>query len=122
MGSRPENVERPDSVHWRASMTTGAVAPGLKLAFLGWGDHVHVERWATGLFRLGHEVTVISVSGLGNYPPVIRQYRVGLETGRPLLRLLRLAWLLRRIRPDVLHVHWAHFADLALGVWSGPLV
>ncbi|HEX6137192.1 MAG TPA: glycosyltransferase family 4 protein, partial [Casimicrobiaceae bacterium] len=35
---------------------------------------------------------------------------------------LRLRHLLWRIRPDVVHVHWAHFAVAVRSVWRGPLV
>jgi glycosyltransferase involved in cell wall biosynthesis len=89
---------------------------------VGWADHVHLERWA-GHFAHGDcDVSVISVSGLGKYPDGVRQYRIGLRGRGPRWIELRLRHLLWRIRPDVVHVHWAHFAVAVRRVWRGPLV
>lgn len=92
----------------------------LRLCFVGWADHVHLERWAGHFAKLGHEVSIVSMSGTGNYPPGVRQYTLtpGAGTRR---RRLQLRWLLWRIRPQLVHVHWAHFAPDARAVWSGPL-
>lgn len=93
----------------------------LKLCFVGWADHVHLERWAGHFAKLGHEVTVISTSGPGRYPPGVRQYSLGAGRG-PRSTRLRLRWLLWRIRPQLVHVHWAHFAADVRAVWRGPFV
>jgi glycosyltransferase involved in cell wall biosynthesis len=93
----------------------------LRICFLGWGHHVHFERWAGHFFR-DFEVHVISVSDLGHYPPGVRQHRLGLSGRGPFWKKLRLRWLLRRICPDIVHVHYASFATLLHGVWSGPTV
>lgn len=94
----------------------------LKICYLGWGFHVHLERWAGYFARAGHEVTVVSVSGTGRYPPGVRQHRLGFEERSLRWRRLHLRWRLWRIRPDILHVHWAHFAGLADRFWKGPLI
>ncbi len=97
----------------------------MKICFVGWGDHVHVERWAGWFARAGERVSVVSVSGRGTYPGGVEQYGLN-DTllGRVSYRwrLRRLGALLRRIEPDVVHVHWAHFAALLHGIWEGPLV
>ena len=93
-----------------------------RVCFIGWADHVHLERWA-GHFAHGDcDVSVISVSGLGRYPDGVRQFRMGLRGRGPRWIKLRLRHLLWRIRPDVVHVHWAHFAVAVRSVWRGPLV
>jgi glycosyltransferase involved in cell wall biosynthesis len=94
----------------------------LRIAFLGWGGHVHLERWASCFARMGHEVHILSISGFGQYPEGVVQHRIGLEGRAARWRKIRLAWLLWRINPDVVHVHWAGFAHLVAGVWKGPLV
>ncbi|ODV05754.1 MAG: hypothetical protein ABT20_13430 [Rubrivivax sp. SCN 70-15] len=96
--------------------------PRRHLCFVGWADHVHVERWAGYFARQGYEVSVISFSGLGTYPPGVRQVRVGLSGRGPRWQQARLRYLLWRLRPDIVHVHWAHFAVPVRAVWPGPLV
>jgi glycosyltransferase involved in cell wall biosynthesis len=96
--------------------------PPLNICFLGWGDHVHVERWAGYFARRGHHVSVISVSGKGNYPANVTQFVLGLRSRGLRWKRLRLAYLLWRVKPDVVHVHWAHFASLVTGRWNGPMI
>ena len=93
-----------------------------RLCFVGWGDHVHVERWAGWFARAGWDVSVVSFSETGRYPEGVRQYRVGLQGRGPLWIALKLRYLFLRIRPDVVHVHWGHFATPVRQAWSGPLV
>ena len=93
-----------------------------RICFVGWADHVHLERWAGAFVALGFDVSVISVSGFGRYPAGVRQVRVGLKgRGERWLRL-KLRYLLWRLAPDLVHVHWAHFAVPVQRVWHGPLV
>jgi glycosyltransferase involved in cell wall biosynthesis len=96
--------------------------PRRHVCFVGWADHVHVERWAGYFARQDFDVTVISFSGEGRYPEGVRQYRVGLEGRGPRWVRMRLRWLLWRIRPDLVHVHWAHFAPDVRAAWPGRLV
>jgi glycosyltransferase involved in cell wall biosynthesis len=98
---------------------TCTVSP-LRVLYLGWGDHVHLERWAGWFARAGHDVHVASLSGRGNYPPGVAQHVLNPAGRGDWFVRLRLAWLLMRHRPHVVHVHWAHFATLAT-VWKGPL-
>lgn len=92
------------------------------LCFVGWGDHVHLERWAGYFARNGYRVSVISFSGPGNYPEGVRQYSVGLKGRGPRWVELKLRYLLLRVRPDIVHVHWAHFAPPVRTAWSGPMI
>ena len=73
--------------------------PRLKLCFIGWADHVHLERWAGYFARLRHEVSLISFSGRGNYPEGVRQYTLGLCRRGMFWKKLRIAYLLWRIKP-----------------------
>lgn len=93
----------------------------LRLCFVGWAGHVHLERWAGHFAKMGHEVHVISTGGTGHYPSGVRQYALG-EGAGVRRRRLQLRWLLWRIRPQLVHVHWAHFATDVQAVWRGPLV
>lgn len=94
----------------------------LRLCYVGWGDHVHLERWAGYFAKQGHRVTVITVSGRGNYPPNVTQIELG-SHGRGLAwKRLHLAYLLWRLKPDLVHVHWAHFASLLTDRWNGPII
>ena len=93
-----------------------------RLCFIGWGDHVHVERWASWFAHAGWPVSIVSFSGAGRYPAGVRQYRVGLQGRGPRWIHLKLRFLLARIRPDIVHVHWAHFAVPVRRAWNGPLV
>lgn len=94
----------------------------LRLCFVGWGDHVHVERWAGYFAREGHEVSVVSFSGSGRYPEGVRQYRVGLQGRGPRWIEAKLRYLFWRLRPHLVHVHWAHFAVPVRRAWKGTLV
>lgn len=92
------------------------------ICFVGWADHVHLERWAGYFAENGYRVSVVSFNGPGRYPAGVQQYSVGLE-GRGLRWVaLKLRYLFWRIRPDIVHVHWAHFSSPVRLAWSGPLV
>jgi glycosyltransferase involved in cell wall biosynthesis len=96
---------------------------GQRLCFVGWADHVHVERWA-GFFgaRDPASVSVVSFSGCGRYPAGVTQHRLGLSGRGPRWHRWRLRYLFWRLRPELVHVHWAHFAVRVREVWKGPLV
>jgi glycosyltransferase involved in cell wall biosynthesis len=96
---------------------------GPRLCFVGWADHVHVERWA-GYFgaRDPASVSVVSFAGLGRYPVGVTQQRLGLAGRGPRWHRWRLRYLFWRLRPELVHVHWAHFATRVHEVWKGPLV
>jgi glycosyltransferase involved in cell wall biosynthesis len=93
----------------------------LRLAFFGWGQHVHVERWAGYFASAGHEVAVLSLNGRGSYPSSVRQYVLHCARSRPALADAELRLLLWRLRPDLVHVHWAQFAVPVVRVWGGAL-
>ena len=95
----------------------------MKICYLGWGDHVHLERWANYFAKVGHQVTVISVSKTGRYGPNIHTFSLAIfrRISTRLQRLI-LRGIINIIRPDIIHVHWAPFAVLLDGLWNGPLV
>lgn len=96
---------------------------GPRLCFVGWADHVHLERWA-GYFgaRDPASVSVLSFSGRGRYPAGVTQRRLGLAGRGPRWHRWRLRYLFWRLKPELVHVHWAHFAVRVREVWQGPLV
>lgn len=95
----------------------------LRLCIIGWGDHVHVERWA-GYFgqRDDFDVTVLSLAGRGQYPAGVRQWCFPFTGRGPRWLLAWLRWMVWRLKPDIVHVHWAHFAAPVRASWRGPLV
>ena len=99
-----------------------AGAGPLRICFIGWADHVHLERWAGWFARAGHKVDVLSVSGFGSYPRGVGQHLLNPNGRGEWFARLRLRWLLARLRPQVVHVHWAHFATGVAAVWKGPFV
>lgn len=116
----PSRSDPASSPEVREGAGAGSARP--RICFVGWADHVHLERWAGWFAGHGFDVAVVSVSGHGRYPPGVRQYRLGLEGRGSRSIQLKLRMLLWRIRPDVVHVHWAHFAVPVRRVWNGPLV
>jgi glycosyltransferase involved in cell wall biosynthesis len=95
--------------------------PPLHLCFLGWADHVHLERWAGYFASAGHHVSILSYSGKGCYPRGVRQYVLRLARRRPALANAEVSLALAYLRPHLVHAHWAHFAPRAARVWPGPL-
>lgn len=93
-----------------------------RLCFIGWADHVHLERWAGYFARKGDEVSVVSYSSPGRYPASVRQHGLGEGARGPRWRVWRLRYLLWRLRPALVHVHWAHFAVDVRKAWRGPMV
>src|SRR5262249_37770374 len=94
----------------------------MKICFVGWANHVHLERWAGYFASPNYEVTVISFAGLGHYPAGVHQYPVGLENRGMRWKEPKLRYLLWKIKPDLVHVHWADFAYPVARAWAGPLV
>jgi glycosyltransferase involved in cell wall biosynthesis len=95
----------------------------VKLCFVGWGSLVHLERWAGYFARSSYHVSVISFSDyIGRYPNGVREYRLGLTKRSMKWKELKMRYLLWKIKPDLVHVHWAGFAHPVARVWSGPLV
>ncbi|MDD5297428.1 MAG: glycosyltransferase family 4 protein [Rhodocyclaceae bacterium] len=95
----------------------------MRICYFGWADHVHLERWAGYFARTGHDVSVLSQAELGEYPAGVRQFEATIDDRYYRLRLLRLRWLLARLNPDIVHVHWAGFAYPFASVWKNrPLV
>jgi glycosyltransferase involved in cell wall biosynthesis len=113
---------RPDEGAAKAASAGHQDGPRPRLCFVGWADHVHLERWAGYFAAQGYPVDVISYSGRGRYPPGVRQHVLGLKGRGARWIRLRLRYLLWRIRPELVHVHWAHFAVDVRPVWRGPLV
>ena len=93
----------------------------LSLCFVGWADHIHLERWAGHFATAGHDVSILSLSGKGRYPPGVRQYVLRFAAKRPGLLELEMRLRLMQLRPRLVHVHWSHFAVPVASAWSGPL-
>jgi glycosyltransferase involved in cell wall biosynthesis len=94
----------------------------LHLCFVGWGDHVHVERWAGHFARSGHRVSVVSFTGTGRYPTGVIQRVIGMRHRAMRWQQLKLKYLLWKLKPDLVHAHWAHYAHPLMRAWGGPSV
>ncbi len=84
----------------------------LRLCFVGPAASVTFRRWVEWFAARGHETTVVTVEPVrGEAAPIFRQVDVTATTGgRKLGRLVsavRLAAAVRRLKPDVVHVHYA---------------
>lgn len=94
----------------------------LRLCFVGWADQVHLERWAGYFARRGHDVSVVSFTGKGDYPRGVVQRTIGLNGHGPRWKELKLGYLLWDLKPDLVHVHWGHYAPAVKRAWAGPTV
>ena len=89
---------------------------GLKLAFLGDPNSIHVRRWVTFFAERGHRVTLLVPRGLAvdpGLPPSIDLEVIVRFSPRSLLApvsLVRSCWSVRRavarLRPDILNAHF----------------
>lgn len=81
------------------------------------------RRWVEWFARKGHEVTLITVEPAEKeHCTLFRQVDVGFsihlrKIGR-LLSAIRMAWILRQIKPDVVHLHYVR--GLAWGILLHP--
>jgi glycosyltransferase involved in cell wall biosynthesis len=81
-----------------------------------------LERWAEYFAVKGDDVSILSYGPKGRAIRNLRKFRIGFDKQRASLARLRLRWLLWRLSPDVVHVHWAHFAHDIGQIWHGPIV
>ncbi|MEW6247485.1 MAG: glycosyltransferase family 4 protein [Nitrospirota bacterium] len=95
----------------------------LRLCFVGPAASVNLRRWVEWFARRGHEATVVTVEPAE--PHLITGFRqVNIEaTGVPrkvgrLVSAVRLLQMLRRLKPDVVHVHYLR--GLAWGLVLKP--
>lgn len=81
----------------------------MRLVYLGSGRSIHTVRWVRGLARRGHEVHLVTQQPLREPVPECASVSL-LPIAGPLGYLLNwwaLRRLVRRVRPDVLHVNYA---------------
>jgi len=97
-------------------------ATALHLCFVGWGDHVHVERWAGYFAKRGYRVSIVSFTGEGDYPAGVIQRTIGRRSRGMRWKRLKLKYHLWKLKPDLVHAHWAHYAHPLMRVWGGPSV
>lgn len=83
----------------------------LRLCFIGPTASVTTRRWVEWFVGRGHQATAITVEPAGaDLAPGFREVNVRVSLGpRKLGRLAsaaRMAFMLRRLRPDIVHVHY----------------
>ncbi len=106
----------------RDAATSERPAKNLHLCFVGWGDHVHVERWAGYFAKRGYRVSIVSFTGVGRYPAGVLQRTVDKGSRGMRWKVLKLKYHLWRLKPDLVHAHWAHYAHPLMRAWGGPSV
>lgn len=94
-----------------------------RLCFVGWGDHVHTERWVAQYVRDDFDVCVVSLSGRGRYPDPVRQFSLPtMPVADWRIRRLWLRVMLSILAPDIVHIQYAGFLLVVRPIWLGPLV
>lgn len=91
----------------------------MRLCFLGDAGSIHLQRWINYFTAAGHEVEVISFRDSQDVRVPVHLLAGG-RSGRLayIWGLFRIRGLIRKIRPDILHAHYATSFGL-LGVLSG---
>ncbi len=107
----------------------------MRICYLANAASIHTERWASHFARRGHEVTVVSLTNA--HIPGVDVRWIGPDPnirGRVayLLALPRLRRLLKRLKPDIVHAHYAGgygltaalcgFRPLALTAWGSDVL
>ncbi len=84
-----------------------------RAVIFGWASSEHVRRWAVGLQSRDYAVRLVS---LGGEPIEGARCTIFHDSGTSsyALRLPQAAFLARRFKPDILHVHYA----LGFGLWG----
>lgn len=108
--------------------------PSLHVALLGQASSIHLQRWAIGLADRGLRVSVITQQGSEALPyPSHIEMLVLPHRGLAgyLLNAFALRRLLRQLRPDLLHAHYAsgygttamlaHWRPWLLSVWGADV-
>ncbi len=104
--------------------------PGVRIAYLSIGGHIHTERWLSYFVGKGHEVHLMTVQPEPIAGVTVHDIRTGIPS-KPLhyaVALRKVKRLLREIAPDLLHTHfltgygyWGAFSGFhpaALTVWG----
>jgi glycosyltransferase involved in cell wall biosynthesis len=87
----------------------------MKIAMMAQAGSVHTTRWATGLASRGHDVWVISNDRFGFESDKVRAVLMpGHSSASYFLNIPRVKKLLRNIKPDVVHSHYA----TGYGLWG----
>jgi glycosyltransferase involved in cell wall biosynthesis len=96
----------------------------VRICFLGDAGSIHLRRWVDYFIKAGYEVDIISFSPCPDEGPTVHLLAKG-RSGRLayIIGMLKIRRLLKKIKPDLLHAHYATSFGL-LAVLSGfhPLV
>ncbi|HWQ71183.1 MAG TPA: glycosyltransferase [Desulfitobacteriaceae bacterium] len=96
----------------------------MRICFLGDAGSIHLQRWISYFIKAGHEVDIISFNSCPIEGPAVHLLANG-HTGRLayIWSLFRIRGLIRKIKPDLLHAHYAtSFGLLAIISGFHPLV
>src|SRR6266404_8810556 len=107
----------------------------MKLAYLASAGSIHTVRWANAMAARGHEVVVLTAHNASSEGPL--RPEVGLHKlpvpppSGYFMNVPKIRRLLRSVRPDVLHVHYASgygtlgrlsgFQPTILSVWGSDV-
>ena len=84
----------------------------MKICLFADSDSIHTVRWCNYFVELGHDVHLISfksskVSNVSNYFIKTGQINVGGGNWRVLLHFSKVRLILKKIKPDIFHAHYA---------------
>jgi len=93
----------------------------MKICFLAGGDSIHSYKWIRYFSDRGHEIHWVSLVPFTQKK--IQNAKLYLIKGNLILNIFRVRALIKKIKPDILHAHYAGLNGL-LGALSGlhPLV
>ncbi len=96
----------------------------MKVAMLAQAGSVHTIRWSQGLAKRGHRLWIISNNRLKVQIPGVETILLpGCSPASYFFNIPRVRKLLRRIRPDIVHSHYATGYGLWGTVWKeAPLI
>ncbi len=84
----------------------------MRICYFGDAESIHIIRWCLHFKKLGHEVHLISyktagIDGVHVYPVYDSNIQVQGGNWKVMLTVPKVKALLRKIKPDILHAHYA---------------
>lgn len=106
----------------------------MKICLLGDAQSIHFIKWANALSDAGHTIMVLTMhpGDSSNYNSNIQMYELPFKNGLGYyLNYMPLKRILRKLKPDILHVHYAsgygtlgrlvHYVPTILSVWGSDV-
>jgi L-malate glycosyltransferase len=94
----------------------------MHICYLGWANHIHMERWAKCFADRGHKVSILTnkenICHIDGVDVIPLRFSKGLRT-----KIWHMKWILKKIKPDILHAHYiTAFGFLAFASGIRPVI